>query len=198
MTDEPWLRAWEERLRPSVHGSGIAFDIGANAGTWTRVLRNLYGSVVSVEPDPRCVPPFGHEYDRRVVASKSGETAVLYLRENALQNSLSHYHAVGNSGEPVHVVSKMSVETVTIDDLASKYGEPEFVKMDIEGGEVDALVGATLPCFAKCKWLIELHDTRHGVCVELARIGFETVSIMKHPNPDAGAGHEWLFAEKSK
>jgi FkbM family methyltransferase len=190
MINERWLFEWEGFIR--VGKNDIAFDIGANDGTWTTTLQHWYTKVVSVEPDQRCLPPRGHVYDRRAVAAAEGEVE-MYLRECSLQNSTSAFHAVGSNGLPVHVVEKRNVPATTLDFLAQKYGEPDFIKIDIEGGEIDALKGATMPCFRRCRWIIELHDTRLEVCQGLSRLGYERVTIMPHPDKEAGKGHEWAL-----
>jgi hypothetical protein len=33
-----------------------------------------------------------------------------------------------------------------------------------------------------------------AVCLELARIGFQRVEIIRHPSQDAAPGHEWIWA----
>jgi len=191
MINEPWLIEWLPRIRGA--GSRLAFDNGANDGTWTTTLRHLFAHVVALEPDLRCSPPPGHTYDRRAVAATSG-TATLYQRVNALQSSLLVEHAVGDGTAVVSVVNQAPVATVTLDQLAAEYGPPEFVKIDIEGGEVEALQGARAECWRSCVWVIELHDTREDVCREIQRLGYEHVMLMPHPHVDAGKGHEWLFA----
>lgn len=191
MIHEGWLAEWAPQICAA--GDRLAFDIGANDGTWTTTLRHWFARVASLEPDLRCVPPPGHTYDRRAVAAAVG-TATLYQRTSHLQSSLLADHAVGDSGAAVEVVRQVEVATVTLDELAAEYGPPQFVKVDIEGGEIAALQGATSQCYRTCSWLIELHDTRQAVLQEFDRLGYSRVQIMPHPSPLAGHGHEWLFA----
>lgn len=193
MLHENWLFEWAPRIRMA--GSRLAFDVGANDGTWTTTLRHWFAHVVALEPDVRCVPPPGHTYDRRAVAAVSG-VDTLYQRTNALQSSLLAEHAVGDGAGVVEVVREVQVATVTLDDLAYEYGPPEFVKIDIEGGEVAALQGARAECYRSCAWVIEAHDTREDVCRELQRLGYEHVIVMRHPHPQAAKGHEWLFTAR--
>ena len=188
MTDEPWLSVWE----PLIGIGGVAYDIGANSGTWTQWLKGRFASVVSLEPDDRCEPPDGCRYDQRAAWHTTG-AGVLFRREMALQSSMCAVHEVGNGGQAVNVIETAVVPTVTLDDLAKQYGLPDFVKMDIEGAEAEALSGARLACFSQCRWLVELHNTRDSVADHFSRLGYSGCEIIQHPSPLAAAGHEWML-----
>ena len=192
MRQEPWLKQWMPLIEAGRRQ--MAWDIGANAGEWTELLSGLFVNVVALEPDERCQPPAGHTYDRRAVWSEAGEET-LYRRGKALQTSLLPEHAVGDGKAKVEVVDTTTVETVTLDDLAAEHGPPEFIKVDIEGAEVEALAGATLPCFSRCRWLIESHGVSSGVGCQLQRLGYVNCHLINHPHPDAAEGHEWIFVE---
>jgi FkbM family methyltransferase len=192
MKSEPWLHQWMPMLQASPRG--LAFDVGANAGEWTVMLAGMFDAVVSLEPDERCQPPAGRQYDRRAVWSETGEET-LYRRTSALQTSLLPAHDVGDGDAKVEVVQQITVATVTLDDLACEHGPPDFIKLDIEGAEVEALMGATLPCFSQCRWLIESHNKSSAVGEQLQRLGFVTCHLVKHPHPNAAPGHEWIFVE---
>lgn len=190
--EEPWLKEWWPKIEACQRT--LAFDIGANAGTWTTDLAPLFYKVVSFEPDTRCEPPAGVEYDRRAVWFETGD-AVLFKREKALQSSLHVTHSVGDGGNDVHVIEREVVKCVTLDDLATQYGPPDFIKMDIEGAEAEALYGATSQCFSRCLWLVEVHDTREQVLYHFRRLGYRGVKIIVHPYKNAAPGHEWMLVE---
>lgn len=188
MNSEPWLACWTDLIGVG----GVAFDIGANSGEWTQWLKGRFASVVSLEPDDRCEPPDGCQYDQRAAWHTTG-AGVLFRREMALQSSMCAVHEVGNGGQAVNVVQTAVVPTVTLDDLAKQYGLPDFVKIDIEGAEADALSGATMECFSQCRWLVEIHNTRDAVADQFGRLGYTGCEIIKHPSPLAGVGHEWML-----
>ena len=192
MKHEPWLKQWLPLIEACPRH--MAWDIGANDGTWTELLSGLFVKVVALEPDERCQAPAGVEYDRRAVWSDTGEET-LYRRTSALQTSLLPEHHIGEGKAKVEVVEKVTVQTVTLDDLASEHGPPDFIKLDIEGAEVEAMAGATLLSFSRCRWLVESHGMSSGVGEQLQRLGYVTCHLVKHPHPDAAEGHEWIFVE---
>lgn len=187
---EPWLQEWWEYIEQS--DRTLAFDIGANNGTWSTKLITMFDKVVAFEPDTRCVPPEGVEYDRRPVWNSSGQT-VFYQRTSPLQSSMTKEHPVGDAGRNVDVIGEIPISSITLDDIVEEYGEPSFIKMDVEGGEVEVLEGATKSCFSKCRWLIEIHDTFMPVVEHLKRLEFVECKVIKHPSPMAANGHLWIF-----
>jgi FkbM family methyltransferase len=196
MKSEPWLANWWQEI---IAGQcRTALDIGANAGEWSQLLSAQFQTVVAVEPDERQHVDAADTcpnviVERAAVYSHSG-AGTLRQRTSTLQSSVADAHPIGDAGRNVDVVCISRVQFVTMDDLLAKYPTVDFVKLDIEGGEVEALRGARLQHWAGVRWLIESHNMTDAVCLELARIGFKAVDIIRHPSPDAAPGHEWIWA----
>jgi hypothetical protein len=74
------------------------------------------------------------------------------------------------------------VETVTLDGLLDRFGAPGFIKLDIEGGEVEALRAAERLLATKPIILCELHGdaARELVVGHLRAAGYE----VKFEDPD--------------
>lgn len=129
------------------HGD-TAFDVGANRGWLTVPMSRLIGPkghLVSFEASPRNVRAlcdavsYHHLTNTEVVPaavySESGNIVQLY--ENRFSNTDSIYFTDGES-------DKVDVISISLDDFSYFYGlRPSFIKMDIEGAEYDALLGAT-------------------------------------------------------
>lgn len=192
---ESWLSESVSAAMPA--SRALAADIGANRGDWSRSLANEFQSVIAVEPDERAYSLIG-EIPRVSVApyavgEKTG-TASFYLRPSPDQNSLLEDHPVGGGGQSeAPVFESSTVLVVSMDDLFPEGAD--FVKMDIEGGEVGALRG----CLKTDNWkrtsfVVECHDTFAEVSYELQRLG-KSVERIPHPLPGAHPGHCWAIGK---
>jgi FkbM family methyltransferase len=87
----------------------------------------------------------------------------------------------------------ITVNVTTLDEAMARFGRPNFVKMDIEGAEVDALAGAELVLKeARPTWLIELHgpECERGVRRILSGHGYAFFDLQNNPIPgDAPLPH---------
>jgi len=148
---EPELARLVRDLVPT--GSQV-IDVGANVGFYSVLMASLVGrngEVLAVEPNSQAIGLLqtnilANEVDDVVtvrpvaVGSTSGGQGALYSIEgqpefSSLNPSL---HPAGRGP-----VESKPVEVLTIDRLARESGiNPRFIKIDIEGGELEALRGA--------------------------------------------------------
>jgi FkbM family methyltransferase len=142
-----WLGTYEkqkQQLFPSLARPGdVVFDVGANVGFYSLLAAT-------------CVGP-----DGRVFAFEPLPANLVYLRQHLALNEVHNVEvvpaAVGRvSGRASFSVASsrsmgsldgagpLEVDVVGLDDLAQSGAlpAPKLIKMDIEGGEVDALAGA--------------------------------------------------------
>lgn len=191
MSVEPWL----------IHSmSGVArghaVDIGANVGSWTRLLAADFALVTAVEADERAYGVLSSELPGNAVAihgaacDRDGEIS-LYKRPSSEQTSLLEVHPIGAGGcaaAPVHEV--VTVKAHTLDGLCPQGAD--FIKIDIEGAEVAVLSAASASVWARATFLVECHDTFDGVAKELERLG-KAVERVPHPIAGAHPGHCWAI-----
>lgn len=173
-----------------------AADIGANVGSWTRMLAGEFAAVTAVEADGRAYEVLSAGLPGNAVAihgaacSRDGD-ALLYSRPSSEQSSLLEVHPIGASGcadAPVHEV--VTVRGFTLDALCPDGAD--FIKIDIEGAEVDVLSVASAGVWSRATFLVECHATFDEVVKELMRLG-KDVERVPHPHADAHPDHCWAI-----
>ncbi len=166
-----WLGTYEMDLQQAIQDwvqSGmVAYDVGANIGYVSLLLAKRVGEngqVFSFEPLPSnqerlqknlaLNPKLNVKLIPKAVAEKAGKTAFLVHSSGGMGK------LQGSLGKNTDYENKIEVETASLDDFVykEKNAAPNIIKIDIEGGEVQALKGMQrLLKEAKLMLLLELH-----------------------------------------
>lgn len=128
------------------------FDVGANLGNRTKIFAKLAAKVVAIEPQARCISVlragFRNNGNVRLVKAAYGvaeSSAILRISAGSTLSSLSDtwVSAVTKSGRfsPDQWVNTEACRVTTLDALLDEFGVPKFVKIDVEGFELDVLRG---------------------------------------------------------
>jgi len=168
-----------QKLRPGMR----VMDVGANIGYYPLIEASIVGGggkVYAFEPDPRNI-----ELLRKNV-SLNGLECIVEIYGMALSNkvgrgqmcltdktNLNMLASRGNSGFLAdHIVERIKVDVTTVDEFVRDKGEKlDFLRMDVEGGEVEVLEGMvnTLKEANKgFRILLELHPQAYSESRSLA------------------------------
>lgn len=134
-------------LRDLCRPGDVVFDVGANCGALSLVMSRLVGPrgiVCSFEASRRIVDKCQYnlavngchnsQLFHRAVFNRSGEMLKIYHGSHLNDTVVAEYANTANFD---------MVETVALDDFVAHFGlHPKLIKMDIEGAEYDALLGA--------------------------------------------------------
>jgi FkbM family methyltransferase len=113
-----------------------AFDLGT-VKNFIAFTNGAYKKIYAFEPDPE-------SFKRCRALAESGRIQRLYLLNQACwsENGFVSFDVTNGMGSKISSNGEHYVETVTIDDVVDG-DRVTFIKMDIEGAELEALKGAT-------------------------------------------------------
>jgi FkbM family methyltransferase len=139
ITDKGERHLYKSFIKPGM----VVVDIGANIGIYTSFFAKLVGQsgeVHAFEPEPanfhllnRSLSPYKNVYlNQSAVADRTGNI-FLYI-----SSSLNVDHRTYDCGEDRE---KISIQSIALDDYFPKGKCIDFIKMDIQGFEYQALIG---------------------------------------------------------
>jgi FkbM family methyltransferase len=170
------------------------WDVGANSGFTTFQFSRavgLQGRVIAWEPDR-----FNQEYLARNIQMHSLRNVIVERSALSAKTGTAEFAEDGSTGAGLcqYLVysienAKRSVETMSLPDACCKYGQPDLIKMDIEGGELGVIRGAAsyLRDYPVIDFVMETHRMRDGSSTES-----EIVKILKAARYDVRTGKDKL------
>ena len=205
-----YFRKWHREpefmdiVEAEVGPGDTAFDLGANIGYVTMHLAQYVGKrgkVYAVEPSPR-----NFEILKESV-SVNGLDDIVEMHQLAIsstsgvrQLNIAAESNLNSFAKTKYTKNTIEVDTASIDDFFEGRRFPNFIKMDIEGAEVDALAGIDRildASDAPIKILMEVHPMYYeedAFSIQLQRLfdrGFKTKYVVS-----AGTAEPPYFKEK--
>lgn len=133
----------------------LVFDVGANFGNRVSPLLAVGARVVAVEPQDFCAKYLQKKFGSSIELVREG----LSEKEEVREFFVSNAHTVSSFNQ--EWIDKMKegrfkdsgaewkkageIRMTTLDNLITKYGEPAFIKIDVEGFELEVLKGLSRP-----------------------------------------------------
>lgn len=150
-------------VKAQVAAGETFFDIGGHVGYFTMLSARKVGpqgKVVVFEPQPRLSSAIRmalvlNHISWAVVENKavSDQTGTIELFQPVDTGRTS------SSNILIEAADKLTVDAVALHDHIAKYGHPDWIKLDIEGGEWRAIqgMGDLLDILPRPKLIIEIH-----------------------------------------
>jgi FkbM family methyltransferase len=136
-----------------INQNDLCFDVGANVGNRIVPLLEIGAKIVAVEPQESCYKilklKFGNKIE--IVTKGLGKTEGIENFHISNASTISSFsdewiNSVKNDRFKEYNWEKVvQVEMTTLDKLIEQYGLPKFIKIDVEGYELDVLKGLTKP-----------------------------------------------------
>lgn len=173
---------WRRLYKKSLKAGDIVFDVGTHVGSRARAMRAAGAKVIAFEPQQ----PFAKflrwslPRDITLVASALGrieteaELAVSTLHPtlSSMRTSYASEAADAPGFEHVRWDSLQKVRVVTLDSQIEKYGTPSYIKIDVEGFELEVLAGLTKPiAMLSVEYLPGFPRLAHAVVDRIAELG---------------------------
>lgn len=132
------------------------FDVGANIGyhsvIWDKICNNK--QIVAIEPHPETLEML----KRNRQLNSANFKIVPYAVDKSLSDLRMPLHTGNDSGAMSVAPTGEKVKSLTVDTLSSKFGIPDIVKIDIQGFEPNAILGAAKTIKEKqTKFIIEFY-----------------------------------------
>jgi len=172
VADKQWAKSkkmevdFYRNLLQGFRRNNLILDVGANHGFKTDVYLRLGARVVAVEPDELCQDILKDKFLRyrlyprpvtivgKALSDQNATETMWVDGPGSAFNSLSKKWVETLKQDKArfecpdsefNFSQSRTVETTTLDLLIAKYGQPFFVKIDVEGNEVCALRGLKRP-----------------------------------------------------
>ena len=202
-----WRRFYCEILRPG----DLAFDVGAHLGTRARAMRAAGARVVALEPQAlfarflRRTLPGDILLVQAAVGAHEGVSRMAVSSRHPTVSSLHRAFVADAADAPgfSHVRWDRSeqVRVLTLDALIATHGLPAYVKIDVEGFEIEVLAGLSQPVpMLSVEYLPAFPALTHAVLKRLELLGdyhFNAVvgerpGFLWHDWRGAAAVQDWL------
>lgn len=197
------MRGMLDDLRMSGYGPRSLLDIGANVGLFAQefLKRFPHCKAAMMEPNPACAAILarsGGEVIQKAAGAEAGRATLFMTKLDPVSTGVSLFREKTDYFSDENLV-KAEVETIRLDDFFADRTF-DFIKIDIQGGELNALRGGERVFRAADYVLIELSLVEYNEgeppverVAELMRAyGFRIADIVEYHRHDSFNGGQLL------
>ena len=181
-TEERLVKLREEGFYPEK-----ILDVGANIGQFFLTVKSTFpkSQVLSIEGNPNCEELLSKNNPNYLISLLGSEKSItkFYInRNNDICTGGSIYKETTEFYEDCNV---MEIEMNTLDQLGEKF---DFIKIDVQGSELDILKGG-IKTIVDCEYLlieVSVKNYNQGsssadeVIIFLSNLGFKIYDIFSH------------------
>jgi FkbM family methyltransferase len=163
----------------------LVFDIGANIGEKSAVMRAKGARVVCFEPQPQCAAELRRRFHDdpgvtvvEMALGRSPGRATLSICDDA--NAISTLSDDWKQGRFKEFAwsRQVDVEVNTLDWAIAKFGRPDYCKIDVEGYELQVLLGLSSPVpLISFEFTKEFEDRAASCVHRLEELGFAKFNV---------------------
>lgn len=124
----------------------IIYDVGSNNGDDIPYYLLKADKVIAIEANPGLAKSISHRFEQEISSGKLiVENCVIVGCDSGMADFYihKHSHVLSQAGEPpakdLNQYTKVELPSQTIIQLIEKYGDPYYIKIDIEGADGEIL-----------------------------------------------------------
>lgn len=153
----------------------ICFDVGANYGNRVAPLLKLGASVVAIEPQIECLAVLHGKFGSKInivpkgLGEKEGSKTFYIANESTISSfSEDWINAVKKDRFKEYSWEQQEeVQMTTLDNLINEFGHPAFIKIDVEGYELEVLRGLSAPAkVISFEYTVPEQFQKIGMCID--------------------------------
>jgi len=136
-----------------INEGDVCFDVGANVGNRVSPMLKLKAKVVAIEPQQSCYLELKRKFGNKISIVTKGlgereEKKEFFISNSSTLSTFSkdYINSVKDGRFAEYDWNKVeTVEMTTLDNLIKEFGVPKFIKIDVEGYELEVLKGLHSP-----------------------------------------------------